>query len=411
MANTILIKRGNKANLGSLTLLPGELGVALDTQELYVGDADGNVKIVKGGASGAVESADKLTVPRTISATGDATGSVSFDGSQDVSMALTLASSGVTAGDYTKVTVDAKGRVTAGASLAIGDLPTIGVANVNGLQTALDAKADESDLTGLSSTVEGKADKATDLAGYGITNAYTKTEVNGLLDAKADSTTVSALETEVEGKADKATSLSGYGITDAYTKGEVDSKLSAKADASTVSTLQTTVAGKADSATTLSGYGITDAYTKTEVDAKVSSVYKYKGSVATESELPQSDQVIGDVYNIEDSGMNVAWDGTKWDELGSSVDLSAYMTTATANATFATITTVNGKADKATNLSGYGITDAYTKTEVDGLLDDKANAATTIAGYGITDAYTETEVNNLLSGKLGTSDVIDGGTF
>ena len=87
------------------------------------------------------------------------------------------------------------------------------------------------------------------------------------------------------------------------------------------------------------------------------------------------------------------------------------MTTETANSTFATITTVNGKADKATNLSGYGITDAYTKTEVDGLLDDKANAATTIAGYGITDAYTETEVNNLLSGKLGTSDVIDGGTF
>lgn len=75
MANTILIKRGNKADLSSLTLLPGELGVALDTQELYVGDADGTVKMVKGGASGAVESANKLTVPRNIALSGDATGS------------------------------------------------------------------------------------------------------------------------------------------------------------------------------------------------------------------------------------------------------------------------------------------------------------------------------------------------
>lgn len=34
---------------------------------------------------------------------------------------------------------------------------------------------------------------------------------------------------------------------------------------------------------------------------------------------------------------------------------------------------LNGKADKATTLSGYGITDAYTKTEADNLLDDKAD--------------------------------------
>lgn len=39
-------------------------------------------------------------------------------------VALTLANSGVTAGTYTKVTVDAKGRVTTGASLASADLPT-----------------------------------------------------------------------------------------------------------------------------------------------------------------------------------------------------------------------------------------------------------------------------------------------
>ena len=53
-----------------------------------------------------------------------------------------------------------------------------------------------------------KADKATTLAGYGITDGATKTELN----AKADKSALAA-------KADKATTLAGYGITDAETKG------------------------------------------------------------------------------------------------------------------------------------------------------------------------------------------------
>ena len=56
------------------------------------------------------------------------------------------------------------------------------------------------------------------------------------------------------------------------------------------------------------------------------------------------------------------------------------------------------KADKATSLAGYGITDAYTRTETDDAISaataDKADKATTLAGYGITDAYNKTEVYN-----------------
>ena len=48
MANTILIKRGLEADIEKLELLPGELGVTLDSQKLYVGDANGNVTMVKG---------------------------------------------------------------------------------------------------------------------------------------------------------------------------------------------------------------------------------------------------------------------------------------------------------------------------------------------------------------------------
>lgn len=74
-------------------------------------------------------SASKLQTSRRISATGDATWSVGFNGTQDESGALTLSASGATAGSYGPsaaatlafggsfnvpyVTVDAKGRVTA----------------------------------------------------------------------------------------------------------------------------------------------------------------------------------------------------------------------------------------------------------------------------------------------------------
>lgn len=53
---------------------------------------------------------------RTVSMTGDGTWQATINGSADVSAAFTLASTGVTAGSYTKVTVDAKGRVTAGSN-------------------------------------------------------------------------------------------------------------------------------------------------------------------------------------------------------------------------------------------------------------------------------------------------------
>lgn len=62
-------------------------------------------------------SAASLTTSRSISATGDATWSVSFNGTANAAAALTLAASGVGAGTYGAVTVNAKGLVTAGTAL------------------------------------------------------------------------------------------------------------------------------------------------------------------------------------------------------------------------------------------------------------------------------------------------------
>lgn len=72
----------------------------------------------------------------------------------------------------------------------------------------------------------------------------------------------------------------------------------------------------------------TNHYTKTEIDTKLTSAMTYKGSVDTYSKLPSSGNSVGDFYNVTDTGNNYAWDGTKWDETGSVVDLTPYMKTA-----------------------------------------------------------------------------------
>lgn len=75
-------------------------------------------------------SAAKWTTARTLSFTGDATGSGSVDGSANVATALTLANSGVTAGTYTKITVDAKGRATSGTTLTASDIPSLDASKI-----------------------------------------------------------------------------------------------------------------------------------------------------------------------------------------------------------------------------------------------------------------------------------------
>ena len=75
--------------------------------------------------------ADKLSTPRLISASGDATWEVTFDGSADATAVLTLATTGVTAAEYTVVTVDDKGRVLEGRALVASDIPALPGSKIN----------------------------------------------------------------------------------------------------------------------------------------------------------------------------------------------------------------------------------------------------------------------------------------
>jgi phage-related tail fiber protein len=100
---------------------------------------DANSKLpasITGNADGNAATATKWATGRTIALTGDATGtSVAFDGAANLSFAVTLANAG-TAGTYTKVTTDAKGRITSGTTLVAGDIPTITLAKISDAGTA-----------------------------------------------------------------------------------------------------------------------------------------------------------------------------------------------------------------------------------------------------------------------------------
>ena len=174
-----------------------------------------------------------------------------------------------------------------------------------------EVKLSVSDLDGkLDSSLAEKADKSE------------MTAISEKLDLKADQTTVNTLGSnlsriESDLNADKNNLANNYWNSDTTASQIESSAETVKAE------LSVTLNKKADKATTLEGYGITDAYTKAEIDAKTSSFMKYKGQVETTNDLP-SDAEIGDVYNVKSTGANYAWDGSEWDKLSETIDLSTF---------------------------------------------------------------------------------------
>lgn len=104
----------------------------------------------------------------------------------------------------------------------------------------------------------------------------------------------------------------------------------------------------------------------------LTTVYQYKGSVATYADLPTTGQKVGDVWNVETAdpdhgikaGDNVAWDGAQWDILGGNHDLSGYAQLNLANVftalnTFrANIAVSNGTAAGSSGSVRFGVSPA-----------------------------------------------------
>lgn len=55
----------------------------------------------------------------------------------------------------------------------------------------------------------------------------------------------------------------------------------------------------------------------------LAQVYRYKGSVTNYASLPTAENVVGDVWNVEATGMNYAWTGEGWDALGETFSIES----------------------------------------------------------------------------------------
>lgn len=119
------------------------------------------------------------------------------------------------------------------------------------------------------------------------------------------------------GVARGGTGASTLGAGVVYHSASGTGALSIATAANLVSALGTTAVNRATA--DAEGNTISSTYAK---KSDISGIYVYKGSIATESNLPTSGQSAGDVYNIEaastygGAGMNVAWNGTTWDAFG-----------------------------------------------------------------------------------------------
>lgn len=100
----------------------------------------------------------------------------------------------------------------------------------------------------------------------------------------------------------------------------------------------------------------------TSLESKVTAIFTFKGTKVTVAELPEDDtQKVGDVWHVTETGGEYVWDGSEWELLGISVDLSAYAKTEDVTSDI---------AEALQSAKDY--TDAL-ETEVDGKLSQKVN--------------------------------------
>ena len=215
------------------------------------------------------------------------------------------------------------------------------------IKTALDGKVDTVSGKGLSTEDYTTAEK-TKLAG--IDTGANKTTVDSALsDSSENPVQNKVVKAALDGK---VSTVSGKGLsTEDYTTAEKTklSGIEAQANKTTVDSalssssenpvqnkvIKSALDGKVDA---VSGKGLsTEDYTTAEktklaafqdasnyaLKSDITSVYKYKGSVATYSDLPSTNLTVGDVYNVEADDMNYAWTGTVWDPLGGSFTVTA----------------------------------------------------------------------------------------
>lgn len=228
------------------------------------------------------------------------------------------------------------------------------------------------------------------------------TNLQSQIDLKANSSEVDSLEIEVDNlSTNKVDKVSGKGLsTNDYTTDEKN-KLSGIDSGAQVNVIESVKVN--GTALTPSSKSVNIDLSNYATKSDISSVYKYKGTVSTYADLPTTGQSVGDTYNVETAdsshgikaGDNVAWNGSAWDVLSGTIDLSNY----------ATVSQLNNKVDK---VSGKGLsTNDFTnadKSKLDGIESGaEVNVIEDIKVDNVSLTPTNKSVNIDLSGKENVS--------
>lgn len=178
----------------------------------------------------------------------------------------------------------------------------------NGKITALETKtADLTDAEGADMTVKAYVDAGDAKVDAKISALSTKVSNLGALAAKdeiAEADLAAALKTKINGKADKATTLAGYSIEDAYTKtgaeGMVDEKITAlalgtmskekAADYTKTADLETALEGKYDAAGTAKAVDDKLPAMNTAIKANTDAITKLNGAASVEGSVAEKIQ-------------------------------------------------------------------------------------------------------------------------
>ena len=379
-------------------------------------NSEAGYEIYTAGAASSVEWAGVLNTPTTLGGYGitDAVHTSEVVTTAEANKVLKL---NAEAKLPTSITGDAD---TVDGMHAADFVPVTDVSETSAIGKLVKVNADNKlpvSITGDADTVDGKHASdfvaATDVVETATANKVLRLDSNAKLPADITGNAATATNVEWTGVKNTPTTVSGYGITDAYTKTEADNlfvedaqvvetaeagkilklneeaKLPADITGNAATATNVAWAGVQNTPTTIGGYGITDAVNVSEVVTSATANKLLK--LDAEGKLP------ADITGNAATATNVAWTGVQ---------------------------------GKPTTIEGFGITDAYTKTEADNLFVEDAEVSTTaeankllklnneaklpaditgeagsvawanvndkpttVAGYGITDAYTKTEAD------------------
>lgn len=211
------------------------------------------------------------------------------------------------------------------------------------VSTAVSGKVDKENGKGLSTNdyTTAEKNKLNGIASGAQVNVIESVKVNGT----ALTVTSKAVDVTVPTKTSQITNDSGFITSSDMPEGAAASTTTPKMDGTAAVGTELAFArgdhvhpSDSTKVDKVSGKGLsTNDYTTAEknklaafssasdyaLKSDITNMYKYKGSVATVSALPSSGQTAGDVYNVEATGMNYAWNGTAWDALGEIFTITA----------------------------------------------------------------------------------------